>query len=154
MHACNLPTGRGGTACAGSTARLCYSLKYAPPEIIHALEAGRKTTQVSGAVDIWAVGVIAFELLTGERAFPQFTMSLTGADDAVQDAIAGRTQLPWEQPDAGPRLEKLRGLKRTVLRCLERKPSRRPTARNLLRSWEHAFDNMQAHGSDVSTGSI
>ena len=72
MHACNLPTGRGGTACAGSTARLCYSLKYAPPEIIHALEAGRKTTEVSGAVDIWAVGVIAFELLSRRRAFNAF----------------------------------------------------------------------------------
>lgn len=55
--------------CAGSTARLTLSLKYAAPEIIAALEAGCHTIHVDAAVDIWAIGVIAFELLTGERAF-------------------------------------------------------------------------------------
>ena len=56
--------------CAGITARLTLSLKYAAPETIAALEAGCHTIHVDAAVDIWAIGVIAFELLTGERAFP------------------------------------------------------------------------------------
>lgn len=55
--------------CAGITARLTLSLKYAAPETITALEAGCHTIHVDAAVDIWAIGVIAFELLTGERAF-------------------------------------------------------------------------------------
>ena len=133
--------------CAGSSASLSYSLKYAAPEVVHELEAGSRTIHVDSAVDIWAVGVIAFELLTGERAF-----SSVEANSAAQDAIAGRILLPWEGPSEATqqRLEKLRGLRRTVMRCLERDPARRPTAAALTSSWDHTFDNMQTMGTDWS----
>ena len=109
---------------------------------------------MESAVDIWSIGVIAFELLTGERAFPRHSVG-ADADQAVQDAIAGRTLLPWEGPsaDTAERLKKLRGLRRTVLRCLDRDPAKRPTALSLLSSWDHTFDNMQTRGTDWSAGS-
>ena len=45
---------------AGIEAPLLYSVHYAPPEVIAA--AVRKDTSIvaNGAVDIWALGVIAF----------------------------------------------------------------------------------------------
>ena len=135
---------------AGTVARLSYSLRYTPPEVVLALEAGWKTVTVDSAVDIWAIGVIAFELLTGERAFPHSGLDPATAERETLDAISGRTPLPWERADAAPRLDKLRGLKRTVLRCLERDPTRRPSAEALLLSWDHTFDNMQSQGTALT----
>ena len=134
---------------AGSTVSLSLSLKYAAPEVLHALEAGSSTVIVDPAVDIWALGVIAFELLTEEPAFSAQTMS------AAKDAIAGRVPLPWEAeaPEARQRLEQLRRLRRTVLRCLARNPAERPTASALLRTWDHMFDNMHTRGTDWSGAS-
>eukprot|EP00892_Ulva_mutabilis_P005656 jgi/Ulvmu1/3462/UM016_0082.1 len=137
----------GCTAQIGTIASLSYSLRYTPPEVVRELEAGHKTIKVDPAVDIWAIGVIAFELLTGARALPSSGMDPDAAEQAALDAISGRTPLPWEQEDAAPALEKLRGLKRTVLRCLERDPARRPSSEALLASWDHTFDNMQAQGT-------
>ena len=138
---------------AGTTASLSLSLKYAAPEVVRAYEAGHKTISVDAAVDIWAVGVIAFELLTQDRAFPSHNMSLRDSDQVAQEAIAGRAPLPWEGSSAATkqRLIKLRGLRRTVRRCLERNPARRPTAAALLQSLDHTFDNMSTRGTDWST---
>ena len=139
---------------AGSTARLSYSLKYAAPEVVLALDAGCRTIHVDAAVDMWAVGVIAFELLTGERAFPIHDMS-AASESAVHEAIAGRALLPWEgdSESAQHRLVKLRGLRRTVMRCLDRDPAGRPTAAALVSSWDHTFDNMQTRGTTGNAGS-
>ena len=119
-------------------------MKHAAPEVVHALEAGSRTIRVDAAVDIWAVGVIAFELLTGERAFPTHSMSPVEANSAAQEAIAGRVPLPWEGTSEKTqlRLKKLRGLRRTVMQCLERDPASRPAAANLANSWDNTFDNM------------
>eukprot|EP00892_Ulva_mutabilis_P000505 jgi/Ulvmu1/10455/UM063_0010.1 len=145
----------GCAAQIGSTAGLAFSLKYAPPEVMAAVESGCRTIHVDAAVDIWAIGVIAYELLTGERAFPADGLTAAEAEKKAQDAIAGRTQLPWEALSDGAkeRLGKMRGLKRTVLRCLERDPAKRPSAEALLKSWDHTFDDMQTRGTDWSMGS-
>eukprot|EP00892_Ulva_mutabilis_P008634 jgi/Ulvmu1/6142/UM277_0001.1 len=131
-----------------SVASLVFSIKYAAPELIQALEAGDTTIIVDAAVDVWAIGVIAFELLTGERICATQNVS------AVQDALAGRSLLPWEGSGANTeqQLGKLRGLRRSVLRCLQRDPTKRPTAAALVRSWDHTFDNMQTQGAGQSGG--
>ena len=125
-------------------ASLKYSLKYAAPEVVQAVEAGSTTIFVDAAVDIWAVGVIAFELLTGKRAFPNCGMSLAESNQDARDAISGREPLPWERSDDATmgQLEKLRVLRQTVLQCLEREPAMRPTAASLVSSWDHTFDHM------------
>lgn len=134
-------------------AGLSLSLKYAAPEVVNALEAGKRTIHVNAAVDIWAIGVIAWELLTGQRAFPISDMASKEGQKAVRAAIAGRTQLPWEGRSGATLegLQKLRGMRRSVLRCLDRNPAERPSAEALLRTWDHAFDNMRTQGTSETT---
>ena len=125
-------------------------MKYASPEVVLALEAGEKTVVVDPASDIWAVGVIAFELLTGEPIFPRTSLDHGDRDKETRDAISGRTQLPWERPDAKALLEKLRGLRRSIMRCLDRDSAQRPTAEALLKSWDNSFDYMHTQGTAQS----
>eukprot|EP00892_Ulva_mutabilis_P002841 jgi/Ulvmu1/12558/UM090_0045.1 len=141
----------GCTARIGTMASLSFSLKYAAPEVVHALEAGSKTILAETAVDIWAIGVIAYELLTEEPAFAPFNMSAAQSNSSAQEAIAGRAPLPWEEgsAEARQRLGKLRGMRRSVLRCLNRDPAQRPSAAALLQSWDHKFDSMHTRGTTV-----
>ena len=85
----------------------------------------------------------------GERAFPIADMSAAQPENLAQEAIAGRALLPWEGSSEATqlRLEKLRGLKRTVMRCLDRDPANRPTAAALVSSWDHTFDHMRTQGT-------
>ena len=94
------------------------------------------------ATDIWALGLIAFELLAEVRAFDM----LTEAD--IVECLCGRRPLLWEEagPDAATRLAKLGVLRTSVLACLQRDPSQRPTACDLRRSWERVFDQQTVTG--------
>lgn len=138
---------------AGSVASLKYSLKYAAPEVVYALEAGDIAIIVDAAVDIWAIGVVAFELLTGERAFPNCGLSFADSNQAARDAISGRMLLPWERSDdiTMAQLEKLRVLRPTVLQCLARDPTQRPTADSLVGLWDRTFDLMQTQPYTLRT---
>jgi hypothetical protein len=63
----------------------------------------------------------------------------------VFSAIAGRSRLPWEVGSPGnleERLKPLRGLRVTILQCLSRDPSQRPSAARLLSSWDSSFDHV------------
>lgn len=139
--------GRGGNGqCAlgwelraGGECPLLFSLHYAPPEVIVAASSGHRTTVGDPKVDIWALGVIAFELLTGMRAFPP------QADRSdVLPYMAGSKHLPWEAPDKVFVLRKLGVLRRTVLACLARNPQDRPTSTAVLRAWNGLFESETA----------
>ena len=67
----------GCAARTGETAPLAFTLVYAPPEVARAVDAGAKTVVVTPAMDAWALGVVAFELLTGQSAF---TLVIEGRD--------------------------------------------------------------------------
>jgi serine/threonine protein kinase len=59
----------GCAAQIGEEAPLSFTLVYAAPEVL--IACGRKETTImcNAALDTWALGVMAFELLSGEPAF-------------------------------------------------------------------------------------
>ena len=63
----------GCTARAGVAAPLSYTLVYSPPEVAAAVSTGAKSIVADAAMDAWAMGVVAYELLTRQSAFSLLT---------------------------------------------------------------------------------
>eukprot|EP00892_Ulva_mutabilis_P000884 jgi/Ulvmu1/10797/UM069_0032.1 len=128
--------------CAESIGAECaqlFSLHYAPPEVLLAASAGQRTTVADPKGDVWALGIVAFELLTGTRVFK------AQADRAeVLPYMSGAQPLPWEAPGRFGVLRKLGVLRRTVLACLARNPVERPTSGEVLRAWNGMFESETA----------
>ena len=59
----------GCTARTGELAPLSFTLQYCPPEVLRAWLMREKEVVAAEAMDAWAMGVVAFELLTGHDAF-------------------------------------------------------------------------------------
>ena len=107
--------------------------------MIRAAEAGAPTMLAAEVVDVWGIGVMAWELLTATRAFPATVRTAT-----VADMLAGRVQLPWERNAVAEQLvPRLGVLQRSVLRSLSRLPSERPSAAELLAEWDAAFVSLK-----------
>jgi serine/threonine-protein kinase len=83
---------------------------YSAPERFTAPSDG-----LEASFDVWALGVLLYELLTGRRPFQ-------GRDpkETIQHVLAARPEPPRRlRPDIAPELEAV------VLRCLEKKPNDR-----------------------------
>eukprot|EP00892_Ulva_mutabilis_P002937 jgi/Ulvmu1/12644/UM093_0037.1 len=55
---------------AGADCKIGAFLKYMPPEVMHAAECGSSSVPAATAADMWAIGILAYELLTRQPAFP------------------------------------------------------------------------------------
>ncbi len=90
--------------------------------------------------DIWAFGVVLFEMLSGERLFE---------GETVSDTLAGvlRAEIPWDQLPKNTQ-PSLRGL---LKRCLERDASRRLQA---IAEARIALEDLKAGRSDESADQI
>ncbi len=97
---------------------------YMAPEQLRALRGG--TDPVGPAADVYALGLVLFELLTGRPPFPT---PPKGTADPVQALLAGRTVLPRLRllaPAVSPSAEAI------IRRCLHPDPARRyPSAEAL-----------------------
>ena len=96
------------------------SLSYAPPEVVTAHFHG-KPIAVHPSADIWALGVMAFEVLSGRRAMQSISELYLFA--------SGAQSYPWEAaPDAAAEPWRKLRLWSLVEACLARDPAARPTA--------------------------
>lgn len=131
-------------ACAGARTGLSFSLNYAAPETVAAHESGARTIVADAAADVWALGVLAYELLAQRRVFP-----VTTSAQAVRDALSGRAPLPWETREPAA----LRTLKRSVLACLCRDAAARPAAADVVATWRNLLDFAAVQHTVVTTAS-
>lgn len=88
---------------------LAGTLVYMSPEQIRG-----ETHRLDGRADIWSLGVILYEMLTGKRPFG-------GKRDELFDEIQNRQPRPPRQIDERIPLE----LERICLKCLSKEPERR-----------------------------
>lgn len=85
------------------------------------------SNELSTKSDIFALGVILFELLTGRHPFLADTLEQT-----IQNIIAKQPRFSIRERSAIPRL-----LRQVCTKCLEKNPDRRPPADEILKTAGH-----------------
>jgi serine/threonine protein kinase len=139
---------------AGTYTRIASPhLEYAPPEDVAAQEDGQLSSAADCMTDVWALGVIAYELFTHRRAFPQ---NSSGA--GAKSCLVGREPLPWEfdgsrrDTEIEKTLELLGPWRPSVLQCLERESVRRPQSAWLAATWGALASQGDKAGWGVGVG--
>jgi eukaryotic-like serine/threonine-protein kinase len=59
----------GCVARAGTRAPIRFSMAYAAPEAVRAMQAGQNSIVVNAALDAWSIGILAIEMFIGEPVF-------------------------------------------------------------------------------------
>ena len=88
---------------------MSFTVKYAAPETIKAFRRGDETVKVHPAVDVWAFGVICFELLTNQKFYGEGStagdvMALLDSDGPlpVEKGLEPRVERSFLQPYSAP----------------------------------------------------
>ena len=77
-----------------------FSLARMPPEVAVARDTGERTAVADDAADVWALGLLAIELLSNLKA-SAFSTLLTYHEE-IMDRLCGRQPLPWEEGGRQP----------------------------------------------------
>lgn len=116
------------------------TLPYSPPEAVLAHANGSELL-VEPSLDIWAMGVVVYECLTGERAFPRY-----GGNTGVLACAKGRAKYAWERPEEELPTAWVKARVRPVFeRCLARSAADRPSAFEVLRGLQR-LDSVTTQG--------
>jgi serine/threonine protein kinase len=67
-------------------------MQAAAPEVVRAAESASPVVTADTATDIWALGVLAYELLNSSHVFPVGT-----PQEMIRKAIFGIEPMPWEE---------------------------------------------------------
>ena len=107
------------------------TLRYAPPEVVNAFIEDTHVA-VHPSVDVWALGVMAFEVLSGRH-----TVQSRGELYAF---AAGTQPYPWEAaPDTAREPWRKLRLWALVEDCLARDPATRPSAATVVQRLEQTW---------------
>lgn len=164
LHAITLGGCHSTARAAGTVRKIRRDLKYTPPEDVHAAGCGTEAVPSTAAADIWAIGVLSYELFTRQPAFPGAAPCAfdpppapaaareNGAANGgcalpehlredMRGRLLGHEPLPWEpgSPGAEARLACMGRFRDSVLLCLSRGPQQRPSAEGLLKQWRDAY---------------
>lgn len=113
---------------AGLPARKSACERYSPPEVWATHRHEPSHAQVDPSVDIWAIGLITFEVLTGHHASlpQQSAFEPTAAERSrYETALQSALDEVWLEP----------ALKDVLTACLSQHPDQRPSAARLQGMW-------------------
>ena len=120
------------------------SIAYMPPEQLEACSAthARRAQDLDGRSDLYALGVLLWELLTGHRPLPEQPAPDDLADGDLLEALARARRRPVAPPaEASLPPDTPRLLADTLRDCLAPDPAARPpTGRNLARRLNLVLD--------------
>ncbi|KAK9805233.1 hypothetical protein WJX72_007772 [[Myrmecia] bisecta] len=82
----------------GLPMRVQYQLRSVSPEMLAAAATGQARVTAHPAMDSWGLGLILFELFTGESVFGngEDAIAMQYTDEDVVAMLLGFTELPWE----------------------------------------------------------
>lgn len=161
------------TVRSGVRAPLYFTVLYSAPEIVDAYAANQKTIFATEALDAWAMGVVAFELVTGSSAFSAlgsreqvrayihlYSMHTSCARSSavvhgrqpfscstfrqVFRQLQGREDLPWEGAQNADVRKRLGAFKSPILSLLKRNPDERDSLDSFCRSCQDVFTQTSA----------
>ena len=123
---------------------------YTPPEATLARERGRRDIVVEASADMWALGVIAHEVITGTPvaappAMRDEVRSRGGSPEHARVDPLGLDAACAEASGAAASADNhqlLGPLAPTVYACLSSEPSLRPTASAVLFAWQSILANI------------
>jgi hypothetical protein len=114
--------------CAGRAAPLIKlpesSLEYAAPDVVKAVAAGRDSIVADAAFDAWALGAVAYELLTKTCVWSGWHGMTPGERDELIKKRNFPPKFPWEV-DGAPALPD------AVRSCLRTENAHRPKMKAL-----------------------
>ena len=122
----------------GTNQMLSYTPKFAPPELGQIIMKGQSHFVVSGAVDVWALGIMAWTLLTGSLPYV--------CGDELMPKLLGQQLFPWEEKMDAKTNFKLGLLKPAVLSMLNRDPEKRATIHEVHTEWNSLLHNKNPPG--------
>ncbi|WIA24021.1 hypothetical protein OEZ85_013642 [Tetradesmus obliquus] len=133
----------------GQKTKVVYTREYVSPEVAQAVVGGAVSIVAEPSWDLWGIGIIMWELATGQRYFPP-EWSMDGGR-RMWSALCGFEPLPHELIDISTMRGVDRGVMKLVRRLLQRDPALRPTPRQLLS--ERLFQARGVTTTQVSQGS-
>ncbi len=124
------------------------TIPYMAPERLRVLLGEREGTGTAAPTDVYSLGAVLFEALTGQLPFKPG--SFLDPKDLARDLLRRQALVPPGAAARNPEVPK--PLAKIIARCLQRDPRKRPTARVLVQQLRRYLDRRARHKRAVLVG--